>query len=506
MKRIEHPLAAYLSRAALLGALLAPMSLAPSLAIAAERTGEASHGDHAGGADHDEDDDHGKGPNGGEVTQAGGMEIESLLSEAGGKPRLKLWAMLDEKPLASGNLKATGTLLRPNGERVRITFSNVDGTLQSDQVIAEPHYFSLEIDVIAARENKQAKITVVRREGLIELNDEQIKTAGLKLDTAGPSTLQTTLPFPGEIKFNEDRTAHVVPRLNGIVESVPAALGQQVKAGEVLAVIASTALADLRSEYMAAQRRAALASTVYKRERTLWQEKVSAEQDFLQARAAMEEAHITLQNAKQKLAAIGADSSPTQQLGRLELRAPFDGMVIQKHITLGESITEATTVFTLSDLRTVWVEFQIAAKDLESVQVGKKVEVSSAAFSGKAAGTIAYVGALVGQQTRTATARISLENPNMAWRPGIFVTVAVVVSETNSGITVSSDAIQTVENSPVVFIAVPDGFVAQPVILGKSTNNRVEIIGGLTPGVKYVAANSFILKSELGKASAEHAH
>src|SRR3546814_9028231 len=83
----------------------------------------------------------------------------------------------------------------------------------------------------------------------------------------------------------------------------------------------------------------------------------------------------------------------------------------------------------------------------------------------------------------------------MAWRPGVFVTVDVVVDETDSGVTVTAGAIQTIEGQPVVFIVVPGGFVAQPITVGAINNDRAEITAGLSEGVKYVAANSFILKS-----------
>src|SRR3546814_21187195 len=106
-------------------------------------------------------------------------------------------------------------------------------------------------------------------------------------------------------------------------------------------------------------------------------------------------------------------------LSRLEFRATFDGAIIEKHITLGESVREDASLFTLSDLSTVWVEFQIAATDLESVQIGKTVEVSSPAFSSKVRGTVPYVASLVGQQTRPLTARATLDHPNTAWRPGM---------------------------------------------------------------------------------------
>lgn len=446
-----------------------------------------------------------KGPNGGEITQAGESSVELLLAEDSDEPRLRIWMSSSGTAVPVDNITATGQVSRPNGEVQTLSFAPASGYLQSEQVIAEPHFFSLNVEVKVGAEKKIILANLERQEGKIALSQEQITATGLLINTAAPATLEKTLKFPGEIKFNEDRTAHVVPRLAGIVESVPATLGEQVKAGQVLATISSATLADMRSELLAAQKRDVLARTVYNRERKLWQEKVSAEQDFLQARAALAETGIALQNIKQKLKTVGA-SDDASSLSRLELRAPFDGVIIEKHITLGESVQEDASVFMLSDLRTVWVDFRVAAKDLESVQIGKKAEVSSAAFTSTVRGTVSYVGALVGQQTRTATARITLDNPDMAWRPGIFVTVDVVVNEQDSAVTVKADAIQTIEDQSVVFIAVPGGFVAQPVEVGAINHDRAEITSGLSAGVNYVAKNSFVLKSELGKATAEHAH
>jgi cobalt-zinc-cadmium efflux system membrane fusion protein len=122
-----------------------------------------------------------------------------------------------------------------------------------------------------------------REEGKIELTDEQVKAAAIGIQKATPAKIKTAAQLPGEIRFNEDRTAHVVPRLAGVVESVPANLGQTVKRGQVLAVIASTGLSEQRSELLAAQKRFSLAKSTYEREKKLWEEKISAEQDYLQA-------------------------------------------------------------------------------------------------------------------------------------------------------------------------------------------------------------------------------
>src|SRR5690606_27651061 len=138
----------------------------------------------------------------------------------------------------------------------------------------------------------------------VTLTAEQIRIAGITVEAADSARIRSSVEFPGEIRFNEDRTAHVVPRLAGVVESVPADLGQEVKKGDVLAIIASPALAEHRSELLAAEQRLRLASTTHEREKQLWQDKISAEQDYLQARASLQEARIAVQSAQQKLAAI----------------------------------------------------------------------------------------------------------------------------------------------------------------------------------------------------------
>ncbi|MFY9512614.1 MAG: efflux RND transporter periplasmic adaptor subunit [Rubrivivax sp.] len=342
-------------------------------------------------------------------------------------------------------------------------------------------------------------------ERLVKLTPEQAKKAGITVQAAGPAKLQAATEFPGEIRFNEDRTAHVVPRLAGVAEQVGANLGQPVRQGQVLAVIASISLSEQRSELLTAQRRRDAARVTYEREKRLWQDKISAEQDYLQAQAAMQEADIAVQNASQKLAAVGAASSASG-LNRFEVRAPFDGTVVEKHLTLGESVKEDASIFTVSDLRTVWAEFNVAPKDLATVRVGQRVMVSSSAFQSKVEGIISYVGALVGEQTRTARARVTLTNPEGAWRPGLFVTVSVFGENQDVPLTVAADAIQTIENQNMVFKPVPGGFEASPIKVGRSDGRTVEVLGGLNAGEQVASKNTFVLKSELGKSSAGHGH
>jgi len=344
-----------------------------------------------------------------------------------------------------------------------------------------------------------------REERLVKLSEEQARKAGIGVQAAGPARLQTAAEFPGEIRFNEDRTAHVVPRLAGVAEQVAANLGEAVRKGQLLAAIASNALSEQRSELLTAQERRDAARATYEREKKLWQDRISAEQDYLQAQTALREADIAVRNATQKLAAVGATGS-SAHLNRFELRAPFDGTVVEKHLALGEAVKEDASIFTVSDLRTVWAEFNVAPKDLATVRVGQRVAVSSTAFESRVEGTVSYVGALLGEQTRTARARVTLTNPDGAWRPGLFVTVSVYGDNPELPLTVPVDAVQTIENQTVVFKAVPGGFEATPVKLGRSDGRVAEVASGLKAGDAVASKNAFVLKSELGKAGAGHEH
>lgn len=348
----------------------------------------------------------------------------------------------------------------------------------------------------------------LEEERRVALSAAQQARAGITVTPAGPAALQAASDFQGEVRFNEDRTAHVVPHLAGVAASVDAHQGQQVRAGQVLAVIASPALSEQRSELLAAQRRLEAAQATFERERQLWQAKVSAEQDYLQAQTTLREATIAVDNARQKLAAIGAagTSSARSALNRLEVRAPFDGTIVEKHLSRGEAVREDSSLFTVSDLRTVWAEFAVAPKDLALVRVGQRVVVSSSAFDEQVQGTIAYVGSLLGEQTRTARARVAVANPQGAWRPGLFVTVRVLGAEQTVPVAVPAEALQTVDGQPVVFKQVSEGFVAVPVQTGRRDGRFVEVLQGLQAGDPVATRHAFILKSELGKAGAEHTH
>lgn len=450
-----------------------------------------------------------KGPHGGRLLSSGNFAVEVTIFEKDVTPEFRVYPFENGKPALLNDTKLSIKINRLGSDAETIIFRPQQDFLRGDKELIEPHSFT--IQVTGEYKGKSYNWEYEQIEGRVRMDDTTAKSAGIQIDTASPAQIRSLLQLQGEIQFNQDRLIRVVPRLGGVVVNAAKNLGDRVKQGDVLAVVESQELSNLRSEYLAAQQRLLLARTTFDREKRLWEEKISAEQDYLASRHALNEAEIAQRNAEHKLLALGLSRAALQRQGenlltRLEVRAPIDGVVIEKKVATGEAVGAETNIYVIADLSTVWAEVTIYPKDLNAVKLGQKVTVHAAGIDTAAEGTIAYVGALVGEKTRTAKARITLRNPEQRWRPGLFVAVEVVQDETKVPVAVSVAAIQTLRDWKVVFARFGDVFEARPVELGRSDGKQVQIVKGLAPGTNYAATNSFVLKADLGKAGASHDH
>ena len=195
----------------------------------------------------------------------------------------------------------------------------------------------------------------------------------------------------------------------------------------------------------------------------------------------------------------------SENLSAFEIKAAFDGTVIDKHVAPGETVTREEAAFIVADLSTVWVNITIYQSALPQVSVGQAVVVSSSHGGLEATGQVGYISPVVDQATRTASGRVVLPNADGAWRPGLFVTATVTDSST-APIVIPRRAIHTMHDRPAVFVADGDRFDVRPVQLGRAGRTRVEISGGLAAGERFADQRSFLVKAELGKGEAGHDH
>lgn len=347
----------------------------------------------------------------------------------------------------------------------------------------------------------------------IKLTPEQLREFGIGVGTAEPGPLDVFIDFPAEIAFNGDRLAHVTPRVPGIIIRVDKSLGDPVQAGERLALMQSRELAEAKAAYLSALERVALARANFERESGLRRAKVTSEQEYLEAKQALAEAEIDKRANEQKLHALGFDDAdidglPNQaesELTVVSLTSPFEGIVVERHATLGERIGEDSPAFVIADLSSVWLNISIYPKDLGRVGIGQKVSV--ALPEGEAAiGEIRFVAPNVGEETRTARALVVLDNTSRRLRPGSFVTARIAVDSRTARVRVPKTALQTHEGETVVFVATDEGFVPRPVRAGSSNGDFVEIVDGLQKGERYAQTGAFTLKAQMAKATFGDGH
>lgn len=469
--------------------------------------------DPAGEAESGTTADYPRGPHGARLLTGDDLQLEVTIYETGVEPHFRIYPLDGGgRPMPPGEVTLQVELHRLGGRVDRISFVPEADYLRGQAIVEEPHSF--DVRVRAVRNGRSHEWTYSQVEGKVQLADATLKSAGIEIQAAGPREMTTTFEVPGEIKADETRVAHVVPRLSGVVTEVLRREGDRVRRGDLMAVINSRELADAKSTYLAAAQRAQFARLSLEREENLWKKKITAEQDYLEARRQADEARLAQDVARQQLIALGVAAGAVDTLGqaaaeslpRYEIRAPLSGTVVERDLTVGEAVPADRHIFVIADLSSVWIEASIAAKDLVHVRQGQPAAIVVQDAGVEASGRISFIGALVGEQNRRATARIVVPNTAGLWRPGLFVTVKLEQSSTTVPVAVLAEAIQTFRDWQVVFVRYGDWFEARPLELGRSDGTWVEVVKGLKAGERYAATNSFAVKAEIGKLGATHDH
>lgn len=452
----------------------------------------------------------GKGPHGGRLLAKDDFSLEVKIFEEGIPPEYRLYAFADGKPIAPADYNATIVLKRLE-KTDTIHFSPRGDYLLGDQEIYEPHSF--DVTVKSTHDGKSYEWTYESHEGRTEIQPEELKSANVVIEQVGPARMKNIIELPAQIALNADRTAHVVPRVAGVVAEVRKNLGDRVTRGEVIAILHSGDVATAKEAYIESIHRLELARTSAQREEALFKKKISPEEDYLVRKHALEEAQLTHRATAQRLAALGIPSGEIRSLssgqGNLAnyiLRAPLTGVVIAKNVTVGEAVEATETIFTVADLSTVWTDITVPPSRISAVRAGQKVIVHWDDQDLEVAGTVSYVESLVGEQTRSSRARVVLPNPNGVWRPGLFVNVHLTENEVLVPVAVKAEALQTFRDWDVVFIKVGNLFEARPLEIGRREGEWVEVLSGLTPGQEYAAKNSFVVKADVMKSGASHDH
>lgn len=345
---------------------------------------------------------------------------------------------------------------------------------------------------------------------LLKLSAQEIAAAEIKVSEVKPRDVAGRIVVTATIEANQDRLAHVAPRIAGRIVKVNANLGDRVKPGQALALLDSLELGEARSAYLQAQSETALARTAFERAERLKGEQIIPEKDYLRAKTEYEKAKTQLRAAADKLRLLGVTpegSAEGKGASVFPLTSPYPGTVIEKHAVLGELAKPDESLFTVADLSVLWIEANLFEKDLGKVAVGAEATVSVAAYPEEAfKGRLTYISSIMDKDTRTLKARIEVPNPGGKLKPEMFATAAIETAARSEVMLVPEEAVVLIEGKPAVFVEEHGAFEPKTVELGDKLRGGVVIKSGLEPGARTVTSGAYALKARLLKSTIGEGH
>ncbi|MDV5861551.1 efflux RND transporter periplasmic adaptor subunit [Pseudomonas aeruginosa] len=375
--------------------------------------------------------DYERGPNNGRMLREGNFALEVTIFENNAPPQYRLYAYIDGAPLNPQAVNATIRLKRLDGEINDFTFKAEGDYLAGNGEVTEPHSFDVEVTAQHGGSSYQWEFDSY--EGRVTIPAAIAKDAGIEVQEAGPATIRDIAKLTGTVAFDTNRYATVRARFPGIVRSVNAQVGEQVKKGQVLATIE------------------------------------------------------------------GNDS-----MRAYSVTAPISGIVLSRSTNVGD-VAEAGILFELADPSQVWVDLRAIGSDAEELSPGQSVRIKTATSKWEIKGEIKNLLPTAGV-AQSVMARIEVPNAEGHLRPGMTVLGEVELSAKDVPLAVKESGLQRFRDFTVVFASIGESYEVRMLELGDRDGEYVEVLGGLKPGTRYVAEQSFLIRQDIEKSGAGHDH
>src|SRR5690242_5683347 len=350
-----------------------------------------------------------------------------------------------------------------------------------------------------------------------------IQNSAIQTEIVSSQSIAGVIPATGKILVPEDRVAVLGPVNEGRIVRLYAGQGTRVRKGQKLADLESSDIDQAEADYLKAladyenARRSSaaeikLAQENYDRAKLLFEQKITAGKNLQSAEHDLEVAKASAENsingtnaaliaARRHLLILGIKDSTIDSLQKrtdlaatFSLNSPIDGIVVERNATVGASVGTDANLFKIIDLSRVWIDANVFEKDLQQVKSGQDVKVTVPAFPGTTfSGKVILINSVVDPDTRTVKVRTEVANPDGRLKPDMFANVQIVTALNRTAISIPQSAVLNDEGKTVVFVAEGNAYKKRQVQAGIQSNDRVEIVDGLTAGDKVVVKGNYLL-------------
>ncbi|GAB3250337.1 efflux RND transporter periplasmic adaptor subunit [Larkinella harenae] len=309
------------------------------------------------------------------------------------------------------------------------------------------------------------------------------------------------IKLTGKVNYNPDKVVRFVPLLAGVVDRVTFSLGDYVKKGQVLLEIRSSELSSLQTDLKTAQAELRMAERSLSSTRDMYEDKLASEKDLIQAENEVEMAKQAIRKATETLQLYGG----SLEKGVLVIRAPANGYIVEKTIVAGQQIESGgDPLFTISDLKQVWITANVYAGNLHEVQEGMPVEIKTTAYPDRVFyGKINRFSNVFDANERVMKAQIFMDNPGLMLKPEMFVNVLARKQRPETALVVPTKAV-VFDNDQYFLVKYQDECHLQLINLKPlyQSNDSTFFKGGMESGERVLMSNPLLVYNQLKQATA----
>lgn len=366
----------------------------------------------------------------------------------------------------------------------------------------------------------------------IHVEPEHVEEWGLEVALPGRTLVSSEVELPGVITTNDNRTARIASLVAGQLAGLRADLGDRVSAGQTLAVLNAPEFTRAQTEFLRAYAQAELSREDYERALVLRDERAIEEREFLRRQSLVEQHLAELRSAEVILHSLGLEEEQLRAMtaglnvearaeaqsavdALLPIRTPTSGVIIQRDAVRGDHIEPGRTLFTVSDLSTLWARLDAYEEQIPLLDASAEVIIRTSLLPDRAfPGTISFIAEQMDPELRTVRVRVDVPNPTGELKPNMYVQGFLrTVSEGPERLILPEEAIQLHEGHHTVFVRLPAEageahvvFESRHVEVGETFTDGVVILEGLDGSEEVVTKGAFTLKAEITKGAGGHAH
>jgi len=353
---------------------------------------------------------------------------------------------------------------------------------------------SLAILILLSFSSCQNKPVPVQEKKGYVLPDSLLKT--IEIDSVSSSRVMNTLTLTGKVDFNEENVIKMFPTISGQVSEIKVMPGDYVKQGQVLALIRSSDMAGYSNDYVTAKSSLEIARKSMDATNDMYKSGLASQRDQLAAEEGYNQAQSAFEKAKRVLNLNGGSMQ-----GEYILKSPIDGFVVDKQVNNNMMIRSdnSTALFTISDLKNVWVMANVYESNISNVKMGDSVNITTLSYPGKIfRGRIDKVMNVLDPANKVMKLRIVLANPGYLLKPEMFASVVVNTTENKNMVSIRSRALIFDHSQYYVLVyKSPSDITIRPVQVQNTVGDRTFISEGLNEGERLIGTEALLIYQEL---------